>query len=90
MGFPTRKYAIFVESESIIPKEYDIFNKHKGIEKEFISVLTYSEKLLDKLPNAVFFNGGATIWYGREIYNGQPDPVVYRQTHGKTKPKTSL
>ncbi len=76
MGKPSHRYAYFVESESIIPDEYAIFETHKGIEKDFDAVFTYSEKLLNSLPNAKFFPSCASMWYGIESFEGVPDSTV--------------
>ncbi len=50
-----RKFGALVEAESILPEDYKIFDKHKGLEKEFEKIFTHSDRLLNKLPNAVFF-----------------------------------
>lgn len=76
MERPTHKYALFTESESIIPDDYKIFETHKGIEKDFDAVFTYSEKLLNTLDNAKFFPACATVWYGKEYYNGIKDSTI--------------
>ena len=75
MGKPIHRYGYFYESEAIIPEEYKIFDKYKGIEKDFDAVFTYSEKLLNKLDNAILFPSCATVWYSKEYYNGIQDPV---------------
>ena len=82
MGFPKERYGLFSESESIIPHEYAIFKKHKGIEKDFNAIFTYSEELLETLDNAKFFPLCSYIWYGQEIYKGVKDntelsPEIY-------------
>ncbi|MCX2717440.1 glycosyltransferase family 10 [Helicobacter sp. MIT 21-1697] len=59
------KYALFSESESIIPDDYRIFDTQKGIHKDFKAVFTYSEKLLNELENAKFIPA-AGLWYGQE------------------------
>lgn len=59
------KYAYFSESESIIPKDYEIFQTHKGIHKDFQAVFTFSEKLLHTLENAKFIPATG-FWYGQE------------------------
>lgn len=76
MGNPKHRYGYFIESESIIPREYAIFEKHKGIEKDFDAIFTYSEKLLDTLDNAKFFPSCASMWYGKEIFNGKKDSTT--------------
>ena len=66
MGKPVRKYGMFGESRSIVPGDYLIFEKHKGLEKEFDAVLTYDEQLLNSLPNARFYPLSAEVWYGKD------------------------
>ena len=66
MGNPSRRYGIFIESEFIVPESYKIFKKHPGLYKDFDSVFTYSEQLLDTVPNAKFYASCASVWYGAE------------------------
>jgi hypothetical protein len=54
-GHPVYKYGAFVEAESIVPEDYKIFSKHKSLSKEFEKIFTWSEDLLNTIPNAVFF-----------------------------------
>jgi len=87
MGEPERKYALFIESESIIPQHYAIFDKHKGIEKDFKKVITYSERLLDKLDNALLFPACASVWYSKEYFNGVLDPTEINENVWQQKTK---
>lgn len=64
-GTPSQKYGILIESRQIVPDNYKIFEKHKGLEKEFDNIFTYDADLLNALPNAKFFPACATIWYGK-------------------------
>ena len=45
-----------------MPQDYEVFHKHKGLEKEFRYVFTYDEKILDELENARFYPVAAGIW----------------------------
>lgn len=54
MGKPTKRYGIFPESRSIVPRDYQIFQKNSGLEKDFDLIFTYDEELLATLPNARF------------------------------------
>ena len=54
VGKPLKKYAMLIESESIVPDDYKIFDKHKGLDKDFDLIFTYSARLLDKYDNARF------------------------------------
>lgn len=65
MGKPTERYGYLIEAESITPRSYQLFDKYKGLEKDFDAIFTYSDKLLDKLPNARFAPFGACIWNER-------------------------
>ena len=87
MGNPDKRYALFQESESIIPEQYKIFETHKGIERDFDKVITYSEKLLNTLDNAILFPACASVWYTKEIYNGIKDPTELDENLYKKKTK---
>lgn len=72
MGTPTRKYGFFGESRAIVPEDYQLFNKYKGLEDDFDAVFTYDEQLLNSLKNAKYYPICAEVWYGRnnpEIIN---------------------
>ena len=62
MGKPDKRYGAFVESEAICPEDYLIFEKHKGLEKDFDLIFTYSAKILDSISNARFSPLNAHIW----------------------------
>lgn len=64
MGKPDRKYGIMMESRAVAPEDYNIFKKNKGLEKEFKSVFTYDDKLLNEVENAAFYPVCAAVWYG--------------------------
>lgn len=65
MGKPVRKYGYLCESRAIVPEDYEIFNKYKGLEKEFDSIFTYDERILNQLDNARFVPYCAGYWYGK-------------------------
>lgn len=65
MGKPIKKYGIFSESPQIVPNDYKIFKKNKGLENEFSAIFTYDQKLLNEIANAKFFPSCAGVWYGR-------------------------
>lgn len=54
-GKPLKKYGMFNEAETIVPEDYKIFDRHKGLAKEFVKIFTWSEKLLNELDNAELF-----------------------------------
>lgn len=63
IGTPTRKYGKITEARSIVPKDYDIFKKHKGLEKEFEKILTFDDEILNSIENSVFYPVSADPWY---------------------------
>lgn len=82
MGKPSKKYGILYETPQICPRDYNIFEKHKGLEKDFDAVFSYSSKILNSLPNAKFMPFQARPWYGSQAWGGQVDPERYKK---KTK-----
>ncbi len=66
MGKPTRRYGMLVESPAINPEDYELFDRHLGLEKDFDAIFTYSARLLDKLPNAKFVPFCASVWIPQE------------------------
>lgn len=81
-GTPIHKYGILVESKQIVPDNYKIFDRYKGLEKEFDSIFTYDAELLNKLPNTKFFPSCAEVWYGKNEDGHIWDDQCYRK---KTK-----
>lgn len=78
MGEPDRRFGMLMESRSIVPQDYKIFQKHKGLEREFDVIFTYDEELLNKLPNAKFFPWCAQVWYGKCDKGFCWDPECYK------------
>ena len=66
MGNPSEKYGILIESRAIVPEDYKIFEKHKGLEKEFKYIFTYDDKILNTISNARFVPFNANFCYGHE------------------------
>ncbi len=62
MGNPKERYGFFNESESIIPEDFKIFDTHKGLEKDFDLIFTFSAKILDKIDNAIFIPFCSSVW----------------------------
>ena len=62
LGKPVVKYGMLTESRVIAPKDYEVFYKHKGLEKEFRYIFTYDEKILNEIENARFYPIAAGIW----------------------------
>jgi hypothetical protein len=63
MGKPTRKYGMLVESEIIVPDDYKIFEKNKGLEADFNLIFTASDKILTTIANARYVPYYITPWY---------------------------
>lgn len=62
LGKPVVKYGMLTESRVIVPEDYEVFHKHKGLEKEFKYIFTYDEKILNEVENARFYPIAAGIW----------------------------
>ena len=62
LGSPRTKYGMLTESRAIVPKDYEVFHRHKGLEKEFRYIFTYDEKILNEIENARFYPVAAGIW----------------------------
>ena len=62
MGNPDKRYGMLIESEAITPQDYEIFDKHKGLEKDFDLIFTYSADILDKIDNARFVPFVGCLW----------------------------
>ena len=77
IGSPDKRYAALLESESICPEDYRIFDVHKGLEQDFDLIFTYSERLLDRLDNARFFPFFANSRYGCSWGGGSWDETAY-------------
>lgn len=63
-GQPRRKFGLLIESKQIVPDNYLIFKKNRGLADEFDAIFTYDDELLNSLPNAKFFPSCAGVWYG--------------------------
>lgn len=66
MGSPTKRYGVLGESRAIVPYDYQIFRKYRGLEKDFDAIFTYDEVTLNTVNNAVFVPFCANLWYGRK------------------------
>lgn len=62
LGHPIVKYGMLTESRVIVPKDYEVFHKHKGLEKDFKYIFTYDEQILNEIENARFYPIAAGIW----------------------------
>ncbi len=77
MGSPKRRYGWLMESEEVVPRDYEIFDRHPTLHQDFDAIFTYSERLLEKLPNARFFPCQSSPWYGGK-YGGTVSGTAYQ------------
>lgn len=54
MGSPDNRYGAFLETRGISPHSYELFEKNKGLEKDFDLIFTYDEEILNNYSNARF------------------------------------
>lgn len=78
-GKPLRKYGLLIESKGIVPDHYRLFERFKGLEKEFDAVFTYDADILNKLENAKFFPGTSSVWYGKRENEFAWDDECYKR-----------
>ncbi|MCL2295439.1 MAG: glycosyltransferase [Spirochaetes bacterium] len=64
MGAPVKKFGMLVEAEVIVPDDYKIFSKNKGLENDFNLIFTYSDKILESIPNSRYVPYYIRPWYG--------------------------
>jgi hypothetical protein len=77
LGKPARKFAFFIEGETIDPSSYTIFDKHPGLDKDYQCIFTHSAKFLDKYSNALFIPSGG-VYYGAKAHGGKLNPEQYK------------
>ena len=82
IGKPDYRFGLLEESESIVPEDYKIFDKHLDLYKDFNYIFTHSYEILNKIPNAKYVPFCANSWYGTERGGGILDPKLYEK---KTK-----
>ena len=76
MGSPSHRYGMLIESAAIVPDDYDIFRKNR-LAGEFDAIFTYSDRILDEVPNAKFMPFCAAAWYGTEFGGGVVDEKAF-------------
>lgn len=76
-GKPNKKYALFLESKAILPRDYEILDRNRALAKEFDTIFTHSERLLNSLDNAKWIPGGH-VWYGATGYEGKNSIDLYQ------------
>lgn len=78
VGNPQKKFAYLLESETIVPDDYKIFDRFSGLDKEFDLIFTHSEKILNQFSNARFLPASG-VWYGNEISGKALDIKQYER-----------
>ncbi len=63
IGEPVIKYGMLVESRAIVPDDYNIFIRHKGLECDFDKIFSFDEEILNSISNAYFYPCWAAPWY---------------------------
>lgn len=77
MGQPVKKYGMMLETREIAPRDYEIFNLNKGLDREFESIFTFDDKMLEEVENAKFYPVCAAVWYGVDDSPVQLNPKAY-------------
>lgn len=62
LGKPVVKYGMLTESRTIVPKDYEVFHRNRGLEKDFRYIFTYDDRILNEIENARFYPVAAGIW----------------------------
>lgn len=76
-GKPTHRFGSLEESESIVPEDYKIFEKYKGLHKDFDYIFTHSYDLLNSIPNAKYVPFCANPWFATTRGGGVLDSELY-------------
>ncbi len=78
VGKPTKRYGWLIESEAILPHDYQMFKQHPGLHQDFDAIFTHSDVLLRDLPNARFAPP-AFLWYGTRFGGGLHADAQYEK-----------
>ncbi len=62
LGKPAVKYGMLTESRTIVPKDYEVFHRNRGLERDFRYIFTYDDRILNEIENARFYPVAAGIW----------------------------
>ena len=62
LGKPAVKYGMLTESRTIVPKDYEVFHRNRGLAKDFRYIFTYDDRILNEIENARFYPVAAGIW----------------------------
>lgn len=69
-GSYQKKFALLLESEAIVPDEYEKVLRESEHMKSFVGIFTHSQRLLEKYDNA-YFIPGSSVWYGGSAGGGR-------------------
>lgn len=72
IGCPRKKFAYLVESETIVPNDYQTILNNPDLVSEFELVFTHSEKILNRFSNARYLPPSG-VWYANELSNNLLD-----------------
>ncbi len=64
MGNPDKRYGFLIETEAIVPDDYNIFERNPGLYKDFDMIFTHSDRILSSVPNARFVPMCASLYGG--------------------------
>ena len=71
IGRPKRKFGMLVEAEIIRPNDYLVFKKNPDLHKNFDLIFTYSDEILQQIPNSRYVPYYIQPWYGHSYMNGE-------------------
>lgn len=67
MGNPKHKFGLLIETEAIVPQDYQIFKQHPDLAKQFDLIFTNSKQILDTVSNARFAPVNCSLYGGSFI-----------------------
>lgn len=71
MGKPTRRYGYLMETRAVVPEDYRIFERYRGLNKDFDLVFTHDHDIVEKYDNARFWPSWAASWIPDELVSPQ-------------------
>lgn len=71
-------FGLLLESETIVPEDYDYLLNHPGCVGQFKAIFTHSQRLIEKYDNAKFIPG-SSVWYGGTAGGGKLDEFAYKK-----------
>ena len=75
-GNPQKKFAILLEPQTLQPAKYKRILSHPEEVSDYEAIFTYSEEILQNVPNArLFITGG--VYVGTEFGGGENQKYIY-------------